>query len=391
MTDLLASTALSHSPAGVVPRATPAAVAGGFDLKLALDCVMPGVAPMTGKPLAGCGKDLPVPGNGVAEGDTDADEALLAWMPEGMLLLPLETPLPARVAVDTPSAHIDGPVADPVDAAALPVELGEAASLPSDAADGDGFAASLASAPAAPAAPTVSTPLRTWRDPVPAQAEPGAGGGVAAAEVRFDRATAAAPELAARPTVAPPPVVQAAPAAQVFAAALAAPLVEPLDTAAPADPTSPEIQLLRSLEVQRTTVQATAQVDQAPLDLSRDDWTGKMIERIAALRDGVEAADTRIRLAPENLGTVDVSIRRDGDRIQVHFTAENPATRQLLADAAPRLAELAEARGLKLGQSSVDGGSGDRGQQQHQNHPSTPARPASARAATGTASDARVA
>ncbi|MCA1198613.1 flagellar hook-length control protein FliK [Sphingomonas sp. R647] len=391
MTDLLASTALSHSPAGVVPRATPAAVAGGFDLKLALDCVMPGVAPMTGKPLAGCGKDLPVPGNGVAEGDTDADEALLAWMPEGMLLLPLETPLPARVAVGTPSAHIDGPIADPVDAAAPPVELGEAASLPGDAADGDAFAASLASAPAAPAASPVSTPLRTWRDPVPAQAEPGAGGGVAAAEVRADRATAAAPELAARPTVAPPPVVQAAPAAQVFAAALAAPLVEPLDLATPADPASPEIQLLRSLEVQRTTVQATAQADQAPLDLSRDDWTGKMIERIAALRDGVEAADTRIRLAPENLGTVDVSIRRDGDRIQVHFTAENPATRQLLADAAPRLAELAEARGLKLGQSSVDGGSGERGQQQQQNHPSTPARPASARAATGTASDARVA
>lgn len=116
-----------------------------------------------------------------------------------------------------------------------------------------------------------------------------------------------------------------------------------------------------------------------------------MIERIAALRDGVEAADTRIRLAPENLGTVDVSIRRDGDRLQVHFTAENPATRQLLADAAPRLAELAEARGLKLGQSSVDSGSGERGQPQQHAHQSTPARPASARADTGTASDARVA
>jgi flagellar hook-length control protein FliK len=75
----------------------------------------------------------------------------------------------------------------------------------------------------------------------------------------------------------------------------------------------------------------------------------------------------------------------------VHFTAENPATRQLLADAAPRLAELAEARGLKLGQSSVDSGSGERGQQQQPNHPSTPARPASARADTGAASDARVA
>lgn len=393
MTDLLATTALTLSPVGIAPRAAPVTVAGGFDLKLALDCVMPGVAPMTGKPVAGYGKDLPVPGNGAAEGDTGEDDALLAWMPEGLMPLPLDTPLPARVAVGTPSAHIGGPIADPVDVAPLPVDLADAAAPTVNLVEGDAPAPALAPATSVATTTMISTPLRTLRA-VPAQAEPGVGGGVAAAEVRVDRATAAAPEIAIRPAPVPvlPPVTQAAPAAQVFAAALAAPLVEPLDTATPADPASPEIQLLRSLEVQRTTVQATAQADQAPLDLSRDDWTGKMIERIAALRDGVEAADTRIRLAPEHLGTIDVSIRRDGDRLQVHFTAENPATRQLLADAAPRLAELAEARGLRLGQSSVDSGSGgERGHPQHPNHPSTPARPASARAATGTASDARVA
>lgn len=395
MTDLLASTALTLSPPGFVPRTARAAVAGSFDLKLALDCVMPGVAPVTGKPVPCTGKDLPVAGNGDAD-PTDEDDALLAWMPEGLMLAPLDTPLPARVAVGTPSAHSDGPIADPVDVAPLPVELVDAAATTVDLVEGDAPAPSLA--PATPGATTtmVSTPLRTWRDPVPAQAEPGVGGGVAAAEVRVDRASAAAPELAIRTApvpvpVLPPPVVQAAPAAQVFAAALAAPLVEPLDTAAPADPASPEMQLLRSVELQRATVQATAEADQAPLDLSRDDWTGKMIERIAALRDGVEAADTRIRLAPEHLGTVDVSIRRDGDRIQVHFTAENPATRQLLADAAPRLAELAEARGLKLGQSSVDSGGGDARGRPQQPQPSTPVRPASARAASGTASDARIA
>jgi flagellar hook-length control protein FliK len=413
VTDLLATTALTLSPVGIAPRAAPATVAGGFDLKLALDCVMPGVAPMagkpfpvaqpTGKPIAGCGKDLPVPGNGegyadprLGEADTDEDDPLLVWMPEGLMPLPSDAPLPTRVAIAgtamaTPT-FTDASVAAPM------VELPESQplQLPADspaAATGAGEAPSLpaSAAIAAPATAPISTPLRTPRT-VPAQAEPHAGGGVVAAEVRIDRTAAAAPELAVRPIVVPPPVVQAAPAAQVFAAALAAPLVEPLDTAAPADPASPEIQLLRALEVQRTTVQATAEADQAPLDLSHDDWTGKMIERIAALRDGVEAADARIRLAPENLGTVDVAIRRDGDRLQVHFTAENPATRQLLADAAPRLAELAEARGLKLGQSSVDGGSsGERGQQQQPNHPSTPARPASARADTGTASDARIA
>jgi len=396
VTDPLASIALTQSAPVAGSRAAPVAATGSTDFKRALDCVMPGIAPATGKPVAGGGKDLPVPGNGTAAGDnTDPDEALLAWMPEGMVLLPLETPLPARIAVGMPGAPIAAPVTDAADAATLPDGVAEATPLSGEAggvADGDAFAASLASTADAPASSPVFTPLRTLRA-VPAQAEPGAGGGVAAAEARIDRATAAAPGLAARAPVAPPPAAQAAPAAQVFAAALAAPLVEPLDIAKPADPASPEVQLLRSVELQRTTVQATAQADQAPLDLSRDDWTGKMIERIAALREGVEAADTRIRLAPEHLGTVDVSIRRDGDRIQVHFTAENPATRQLLADAAPRLAELAEARGLKLGQSSVDsGGSSDsRGQPQQQPQPSTPARPASARAASGTASDARIA
>ncbi|WP_422056093.1 flagellar hook-length control protein FliK [Sphingomonas sp.] len=392
MTDLLASTAIPLSRPGILPRALTGAGGAGFDLSLALDCVMPGIGPTTGKPVAGGGKDLPVPGNGeVAGDDTDTDDALLAWMPEGLVPLPLEAPLPARIAVGTPSAHIDGPIADPIDAAMQPLPLTDAASP--TGAGGEGEATAPAAPPAAPdaAAAPVSTPLRTLRA-VPAQAEPGAGGGVAAAEVRIDRAAAAAPELAARAPVMVPPVVQAAPAAQVFAAALAAPLAEPRDTATPADPASPELQLLRTVELQRTTVQATAPTDQAPLDLSRDDWTGKMIERIAALRDGVEAADTRIRLAPENLGAVDVSIRRDGDRIQVHFTAENPATRQLLADAAPRLAELAEARGLKLGQSSVDGGgTGERGQPQHQPQQSAPARPASARADSSSASDARIA
>lgn len=390
MTDLLASTALTQSSPLSGSRAAPVAAAGSGDFKRALDCVMPGIAPATGKAVAGGGKDLPVPGNGAAvDDDADTDDALLAWMPEGMIQVPLEAPLPARIAVGMPGAAVAAPVTDAADAAALPVALPEASALPGEAAavvEGDAFAASLASAPDAPASSLVSTPLRTLRA-VPAKAEPGVGGGVAAAEARIDRAAAAAPELAARA-----PVVQAAPAAQVFAAALAAPLVEPLDTMTPADPASPEVQLLRAVELQRTTVQATAQADQAPLDLSRDDWTGKMIERIAALREGVEAADARIRLAPEHLGTVDVAIRRDGDRIQVHFTAENPATRQLLADAAPRLAELAEARGLKLGQSNVDsGGSDARGQPHQQPQSFTPARPASARAASGTASDARIA
>jgi len=80
-----------------------------------------------------------------------------------------------------------------------------------------------------------------------------------------------------------------------------------------------------------------------------------MIERIEILRDAADAGDTRIRLVPDALGAIDVSLKQDGDTVHVHFHAEQGATRALLQEAQPRLVELAEARGLKLGQ----GGLGD--------------------------------
>nr|WP_281356805.1 flagellar hook-length control protein FliK [Sphingomonas hominis] len=83
--------------------------------------------------------------------------------------------------------------------------------------------------------------------------------------------------------------------------------------------------------------------------------------------------DTRLRLSPDMLGTIDVSLRRDGDQVQVQITAEQAQTRQLLADAQPRLAELADARGVKLhltgGQA---GGGGQSGGDASRHHPSPP-------------------
>lgn len=92
------------------------------------------------------------------------------------------------------------------------------------------------------------------------------------------------------------------------------------------------------------------------LDLGREGWPADMMAHIEQLRDAADAADTRIRLAPDMLGSVDIDVRRDGDTLQVRFSAEQAHTRALLQDAQPRLAEAAEARGLKLGGSSVDAG-----------------------------------
>jgi hypothetical protein len=106
----------------------------------------------------------------------------------------------------------------------------------------------------------------------------------------------------------------------------------------------------------------------ASLDMTGHRWPQAMVDRIEALRDAAsaanDAANTSIRLVPASLGTIDVSVRRDGDTVHVHFNAELAATRTLLTEAQPRLAELAESRGLKLGQASVGAGTDQNAQRQ---------------------------
>ncbi|MDB5677884.1 flagellar hook-length control protein FliK [Sphingomonas bacterium] len=108
-------------------------------------------------------------------------------------------------------------------------------------------------------------------------------------------------------------------------------------------------------------VAPTGDAQRQALDLGRQDWPQKMIDHIEALRDNANANDTSIRLKPEALGRVDVSLRTHTDgAISVRFTAEQPTTRTLIADAAPQLAAAAEARGIRLSGTSVDlSGQGD--------------------------------
>lgn len=98
-----------------------------------------------------------------------------------------------------------------------------------------------------------------------------------------------------------------------------------------------------------------------PVDMRREDWTRALIDRIDAVRDVASARDTRITLVPDALGKIDVDLRQEGETLHVAFTADAPATRLLLVEAQPRLAELAEARGLRLGDTAVSANAdGDR-------------------------------
>lgn len=187
----------------------------------------------------------------------------------------------------------------------------------------------------------------------------------------------------------------AAPAAEVFGAAIRAAAGKDED-ATPrrgmADATVLPV-ATAALEPQRHAVLATGDVQQAPLDTRQGSFPHQMIDRIEQLRDSANANDTRIRLVPDALGTIDVTMRRDGDTVHVHFDAQQSATRTMLADAQPQLAGIADARGLKLGQTSV--GTGDGGAQQQQQRPAPawqpPRAPAPAEAATPITDDIRIA
>ncbi|MFD1787452.1 flagellar hook-length control protein FliK [Sphingomonas floccifaciens] len=183
------------------------------------------------------------------------------------------------------------------------------------------------------------------------------------------------------------------PAARMFAQAMFA-AAPPVDRDEPSSEALPIALLGGTAPTQLATtplaVHASAAADQAALDMSRADWMTSMIDRIETIRDesgGV--AETRMKLSPDALGNIDVALRRDdAGQIRVDITADTTQARTILNDAAPRLADMAEARGLKLGGATVDtGGSfADSGRRDAQQAPTaTPRRPASAATDTSAA------
>ncbi|WP_294353969.1 flagellar hook-length control protein FliK [uncultured Sphingomonas sp.] len=189
-----------------------------------------------------------------------------------------------------------------------------------------------------------------------AHEQPGPHAGIGPGATAREAASIASPPRIALDLPATPLRPTSAPAAQVFAAAIHRALGEqdmrqPGDAMPAPAPLAPVI----------PGVAAAGAAQQGTLDMRHEHWPAAMIERIVTLRDMAAENDTRLRLSPDMLGTIDVSLKRDGDQVQVQITAEQAQTRQLLADAQPRLTELADARGVKL---QLSGGhAGGAGQQ----------------------------
>ncbi|WP_298809761.1 flagellar hook-length control protein FliK [uncultured Sphingomonas sp.] len=268
------------------------------------------------------------------------------------------TPTPLAVAVPQGGTRVGQPLAHAVAGDVFPP-----ATTPSAAPQPAITAEAAITAPIIPAASN-GTAASPTQPPRVEQAPPS---GAMATPVGFDRpvvsekpSTPITVPLAPVPRTAASdgsaaPVASSARAAQVFAAAIHRALGEQ-DARRPTDP-APTLAAPAPALV--AGVGAAGSAHAGTLDMRHGSWPAVMIERIASLRDMAAENDTKLRLSPDMLGTIDVSLKRDGDAVQVQISAEQAQTRQMLAEAQPRLAELADARGVKLHLSGAPGGSAE--------------------------------
>ncbi|MCW3846924.1 flagellar hook-length control protein FliK [Sphingomonas sp. LB-2] len=343
--------------------------------------------PATRHAVAGGGKNLPGQDDSAGTDDDRSEvDAPFAWF--GITLPPPPEGAPAIVAVGQPVAAIELPEGDAallpgialpeaaLPAAALPAAALPAAALPEAPTEG-------APAPALPAGEkTEASPAFALPQQSPAPALPRQIQGIELSRVRAD--LPARIELPAKielPADSPilqtiaalQPRAEAQPLAATLAAATGIELPDPFRRPAPRDTLLNTVAPTSATEILRPhVVQAVADAQQAAIDTRRSEWMSQTIDRIEALRDSPNSRETSIRLSPDALGTVDVSIRHEGDRVHVRFTAENAQARTLLTEAQSRLTEIAEARGLKLGQTSVDSGVSGGTAGQGQRHDAAP-------------------
>ncbi|NIJ21168.1 flagellar hook-length control protein FliK [Sphingomonas naasensis] len=363
--------ALPHGP--VRPGAPVSGSAGGFALPAAH------AAAGEADDIAAPGRQiLAAPGKTLPEGtpDTDAEDEGADVDGEDIAFAWFALPVAPQPAPTTPLAMAARPVAigldpDAEQAESLPMPplpiAGDGTGAETVKAEPDAAAIELHPKPAAPDAAEQSAPIKLRvvapaAQPAPAEAP----------------SPAAAPQLAAA-------LLAAAPAAATPTETRRT-LVQDL---LPAGGPTPFADIVRP-----HAIAAPTDIQQGVLDMRRQEWAGQMVDQLEAMRDA-SRGETRLSLSPEALGKVDVSIRQDGDRIHVHFATETQAARQLLTDAQPRLSELAEARGVKLGQTSVDtGGAGHgspRERQPELSPQSSAPRGPEAADATTTATDDRIA
>ena len=316
--------------------------------------------------------------------------------------------VPENAAVVDPSSprlaprfsNRSAPAAAPMRQSPATVEVPRVSVPPDAEPPPSQYVPSVAARPAPTSPAVVSTPIApTAPTPVQAVAQVGTAATVSAAPAPAPRPRPLqSPPRPIPAPAAPSPTLLRQSAGQMFAAAMFA--AEQPGGAAERDALATDLAATISLagagavSNPPTLAVPAAHAREPLLDLARGDWMGSMIDRIETLRDAGGARETRLRLSPDALGSVDIAISHDDTgAIQIRIAADTVQARAILADAAPRLADMAEARGLKLGGGGFDAdAAGHQGRDAHAPSALVPMRPASAVAESDDSStDTRIA
>ncbi|MBW8786083.1 MAG: flagellar hook-length control protein FliK, partial [Novosphingobium sp.] len=350
---LLAPGTVAHGAAGVP------SLAAFIDLMIGKTTI----APKDGK-TGGERQDDAATGNSLPQKDDDKSDPALAWL---LSVAPIALPAaPAKpIATGAVTAPLTPTAATPQPALpSLPLTVASDASQTKPGAEPAPVPPqTLPEAQSQPAAPQSNTPTPITIDPALTAAADAQSKTLAdkrqalAADRSLGSQAAAQPIRITMPQAAPVTLASLAsanaPMPALFALAMAPERKPAGEGDQPGDSTAAATLLTPADAVQ--LVAKPGQAERQALDMGRQDWPQKMIDRIEALRDDANANDTSIRLKPDALGRIDVSLRTHADgAVTVRFAAEQPTTRALLADAAPQLNAAAEARGIRLTGTSVD-------------------------------------
>lgn len=283
-----------------------------------------------------------------------SDPALAARLPPGLMLAAAADPAATQINLETLLPQLLGAKA-PAGALAdsATVDTGAAGQHQATDSDAEETAAAVELLLALPMAAPVALPLPADR--------PDAGG--RALPAAATTATEIAANLAARPETAVPAAAADTGTTEEFAALLGHEQANAGATVATA--TAPA-GIANPAAVAPPPHASQAPAASIPVPVGSRGWDEQVGDRLVWMSSRQESR-AELVLTPPQLGRIEVSLTVSGDQTSALFVSNNPAVREALESAMPRLREILADAGITLGQAQVNSEAPGQSAQQREN------------------------